>query len=727
MAAAAARDKSLIRNIGIMAHIDAGKTTLSERILFYTGLSRKMGEVHEGTAVMDWMEQEQERGITITAASASCFWKGHYINLIDTPGHVDFTIEVERSLRVLDGAIAVFDSVHGVEPQSETVWRQADRCKVPRICFLNKMDRAGADFEKSLSSIRKKLSLPPLPLQWPISSGEGFQGLIDLIEQKALVWDRDELGKEFSVLETPKEYRSIAREKREAIVEAAAEGDEALMEKYLRNEALSPEEIRLSLRNLTLRRQITPVFCGSAFKNKGVQPVLDAVRDYLPSPLDIPPVLGKDLRGNDIICATKDEEPLAALAFKIAFDSFAGTLTYVRVYSGVLESGAQVYNPRQGKTERIQKIFRIHANAKTETKTLRAGDIAAIAGLKWTQTGDTLCAKGRPVAMERLSFPEPVISAAIEPRASADMARLEEALKKLQREDPSCRVEKDSETGQTLLMGMGELHLSILLNRLSKDYKAQARMGKPHVSFRETPASTGEGSGEFQQWIQGQKHFAKVALRVEPLGRGEVYALEDKSGLKESYLGFFKAVQRGLEQGIASGPFMGYPLRDLKVQLLEADFKEGEASDLAFQSAAYQALSQGMREAGSNLLEPVFCLEVNCPEEFTGAIAGDINARRGQIESMEKSIGGEPAAGSLSFSGEKTGEKTEKNPLPQSQRGPSREKQKSWAAITAKVPLRNLFGYATDLRSLSQGRASFSMEMAGYDLLPEKEKQKFLL
>ncbi len=700
--------KSLIRNIGIMAHIDAGKTTLSERILFYTGLSRKMGEVHEGTAFMDWMEQEQERGITITAAGASCFWKGIHINLIDTPGHVDFTIEVERSLRVLDGAIAVFDSVQGVEPQSETVWRQADRCRVPRICFLNKLDRAGADFEKSLQSIQKKLSLPPLPLQLPAGSEENFRGVIDLIEQKALIWDQDELGKGFSVTDIPEELKAASRQAREKIIEAAAEGDDRLAEKYLQGEPLSLEEIRGSIRKQTLLRQITPVFCGAAFKNKGVQPVLDAVRDYLPSPLDIPPAEAKDLNGRPVFCETNDQKPLSALAFKIAFDSFAGTLTYVRVYSGVLESGDRVYNPRLAKTERIQKIFRMRADAKIEVKSLRAGDIAAIAGLKWTQTGDTLCSKSMPLALESLSFPEPVISAAIEPKASADQAVLEGALKKIQREDPSCRVKKDPETGQTLLMGMGELHLSILLDRLLKDYKARARMGKPQVSFRETPAAAWEGSAEFQREIQGQRHFARLNLRLEPAARGgaEPHIIEDKSGLRQSHPELFEAVQKGLEQGLSSGPLMGYPIRDLKIQILRAEVREGEAAPLAFQSAAAQALSQGMRAAGAHLLEPVFRLEAHGPEEFAGAIAGDISARGGRIESVEKSIPKARSGGVL----------------------PSAGKTRSgWALIAAKAPLRKLFGYATDLRSLSQGRASFSMEMAGYELLPEKEKQKLLL
>ncbi len=684
------KNKSKIRNIGIMAHIDAGKTTLSERILFYTGLSHKMGEVHEGTAVMDWMEQEQERGITITSASTTCFWGDIVINLIDTPGHVDFTIEVERSLRVLDGAIAVFDAVHGVEPQSETVWRQADRYQVPRICFLNKMDRVGANFEKSLESIEKKLSLKALPIQWPIGSEDNFQGVIDIIEQKAYFWDQDELGEKFSVKEVPPEYQDTIKDKREYLIEKICELDERLMEKYLENMNISLEDIKKTIRKQTLDLKITPVLCGSAFKNKGIQPVLDAVKNYLPSPLEIPDTIGKNPKGKDVVCKTNDKEPLIALAFKIAFDTFSGTLTYIRVYSGCLKVGSQVYNARKGKPERIQKILKMQANSRKEVKEVCSGDIGVVSGLKWTQTGDTLCTKEKIITLEKVKFPEPVISVAIEAKTSVDQNKIEEVLKKLQREDPSCQVRKDLETGQTLLMGMGELHMEILVDRLLKDYKVEARIGKPQVSFRETPVSSWEGSSEFFKEIQGKKHYAKMTLSLKPLEKNTGYLFKDeKNILKNLNPAFEKAVKEGLEQGISSGPFMGYPLRDLEVHLKNIDYRDEELSALALQAVTYQTFRKGLMEVGSDLLEPIFKLEVLSPEEFTGSIISDLNTRRGQIDGMEK--------------------------------------QTSLNVISAQVPLMNLFGYATDLRSLSQGRASFSMEMHIYDKLPEKEKQKFLI
>lgn len=681
-------NKNKIRNIGIMAHIDAGKTTLSERILFYTGLSRKMGEVHEGTAVMDWMEQEQERGITITSAATACFWKDIYINLIDTPGHVDFTIEVERSLRVLDGAVAVFDSVHGVEPQSETVWRQADTYKVPRICFLNKMDRVGADFSASFKSIEKKLSIKPIAIQYPLGSEDQFKGVLDLVEQKMLVWDQDELGKNFSSHEIPPEHKEIFQKQREILIDHLSAGDEELMEKYLQNENLSAEEIRQSLRKQTLDLKITPVLCGSAFKNKAIQPLLDAIQYYLPSPLDIPPAEGKNFKGKVVLCPPEDSKPLSALVFKIAFDSFSGALTYIRLYSGVLKTGQLVYNSRQKKTERVQKILKMHSNSKKELKELSAGDIGAVAGLKWTQTGDSLCAKEHSLALERLGYLEPVISVAIEPKASVDQARIEEALKKLKREDPSCQTKKDEETGQILLMGMGELHIEVLLDRLLKDYKVSARIGKPQVSFRETPASSWQGSGKFDQEIQGRRHFAKMSLKIEPLERAQGFIFE-KGKFSKSPTEVLSAVREGLEQALSSGPLMAYPLRDLKVSLLDLEYKEEDVSLLALSSCAYKTFSQGIREAGSQLLEPIFRLNLVSPEEFTGAIIGDINTRRGRVEDIGK--------------------------------------QQDLKVISAIAPLTELFGYATDLRSLSQGRASFSMEMQGYSLLPEKEKQKLLI
>ena len=680
--------KDKIRNIGIMAHIDAGKTTLSERILFYTGLSRKMGEVHEGTAVMDWMDQEQERGITISSASTACFWKDIYINLIDTPGHVDFTIEVERSLRVLDGAVAVFDSVHGVEPQSETVWRQADSYKVPRICFLNKMDRVGSDFEASFSSIEKRLSLTPVALQWPVGSEDNFQGVLDLVNQKMYLWDQDELGKTFSTQEIPPEYKKIVKEKRELLIEKLAEGDETLIEKYLQDEALSPEEIHRSLRKQTLNLQITPVFCGSAFKNKAIQPLLDAVRSYLPSPLDIPPAEGKNFKNQIVFCKTDDTESLSALVFKIAFDSFSGTLSYIRVYSGTLTKGQLVYNSRQKKTERIQKILKMHSNSRKEVLKLVAGDIGVVAGLKWTQTGDSLCSKERSLALERLTFPEPVLSVAIEPKASVDQAKIEDALNKLKREDPSCQTKKDAETGQILLMGMGELHIEVLLNRLLKDYKVSARIGKPQVAFRETPSSPWEGSGIFDQEIQDRRHFVKISMKIEPLERGQGFIFE-KGRFSKCSSEILSALDEGLKQAISSGPLMAYPMVDLKVSLLSLKYKEEELSLLAIRSCSYQIFCKGVRETGSDLLEPIFRLKLISPEEFTRAIVGDLNTRRGRVEELKR--------------------------------------QKNLKVISALVPLTKLFGYATDLRSLSQGRASFSMEMQGYSRLPDKEKKNMLI
>lgn len=684
------KDKTCIRNIGIMAHIDAGKTTLSERILFYTGRSHKMGEVHDGNAIMDWMEQEQERGITITSAATTCFWKEIQINLIDTPGHVDFTMEVERSLRVLDGAIAVFDGVHGVEPQSETVWRQADRYRVPRICFINKLDRVGADFQNSLKSLSEKLSLTPLPVQWPVGKESDFLGVLDLVEEKAYLWDQgDEKGEKYSVADIPQEYKEVCKEKRERLIETLGEKDEMVMEKYIQNESLTVEELRQALRRGTLNLKITPVFCGSAFKNKGIQPLLSGVKYYLPSPLDIPVIQGEGKEGKQILCRPEDSEPLAALAFKIAFDSFSGTVTYIRVYSGVLKSFSKVYNSRQKKFERIQRLLKVHGNSRQEVKEIPAGDIGVVAGLKFTQTGDTLCSEARMVHLEPLQLPEPVISSAIEAKTSEDQEKIEEALKSLQREDPSCHVRKDPETGQTLLMGMGELHLEILVDRLLKDYKIKARVGKPQVSFRETPKGAGKGEGEFVKEVSGKKHYARVALEVEPLSRGEGFIFENRlqrdQDLPEECL---QAIRGGVKEGRDSGPFMGYPLRDLKVSLIKVDFKKEEATSLAFKVASRQALRKALMEAKCLLLEPVFSIEILTPESFTGSVIGDLNTRGGQVKNLGKSS--------------------------------------NLQVISATAPLRNLFGYATALRSLSQGRASFSMEMEGYSLLPEKEVGKLL-
>jgi len=680
-------DKKKIRNIGIMAHIDAGKTTLSERILFYTGLSHKMGEVHEGTAVMDWMEQEQERGITITAAATSCFWEDTFINLIDTPGHVDFTMEVERSLRVLDGAIAVFDSVHGVEPQSETVWRQADNYKVPRICFLNKMDRMGADFEKGFQSIEKKLSIKPIAVQWPVGLESNFQGVLDLIEGKMYLWDQDELGKNFSTHEIPTNQKAIYKKQRALLIETLAELDESLMEKYLEDKEISSTDIKKALRRQTLKLNATPVLCGSAFKNKGVQTLLSAATDYLPSPVDIPPAQGKNLKGDIVLCPPDDKEPFASLAFKINFDSFSGTLTYLRVYSGVLKAGQMISNTGRKKTERVQKIFKMCSNARTEVQEVKAGDIAVVPGLKWTRTGDSLCDKSRELLFESLSFPEPVLSVAIEPKSSANQINIESALKKMEQEDPSCQTKRDPETGQILLLGMGELHISILLDRLLKDYKISARIGRPQVSFRETPSQTGVADFEFSQEIQGKNHFAKARLKIKPSARGEGFIFE--KGSMEPPKEVLLSVKQGLEEGLASGPLMGCPVRDLKAELLNLEYNEEDISLTAIRSCLSQTLYNALSQAGTSLLEPIFKLSINCPEEVTGAVIGDLNARKGRVQDINKKEG--------------------------------------LTVITASAPLSKLFGYATHLRSLSQGRASFSMEMKGYDMLDEKDQKKLMI
>ncbi|MBC6415184.1 MAG: elongation factor G [Bdellovibrionales bacterium] len=680
-------DKHKIRNIGIMAHIDAGKTTLSERILFYTGLTHRMGEVHEGTAIMDWMEQEQKRGITITSATTACFWKDIYINLIDTPGHVDFTIEVERSLRVLDGVIAVFDSVHGVESQSETVWRQADTYKIPRICFLNKMDRTGASFTKSFRSIQQKLSLTPIAIQLPLGEGSQFEGVLDLVEEKMYFWNQDEFGKTFKTQDISTEYQEIFEKKRKELIETLAEWDEKILEKYLENQSPSTKEIKQALRQQTLNLKITPVLCGSAFKNKGVQTLLDAVKDYLPSPLDVLPATGKNFKGDQVLCPPEDKAPLSSLAFKIVFDSFSKTLTYIRVYSGTLKVGQELFNTRQKKTERVQKILKMHSNSRKEIKELKSGDIAAVAGLKWTQTGDSLCDISRQVFFERLSFPEPVLSVAIEPKSSVDQSKIESALQKIEREDPSCQIKKDTETGQMLLLGMGELHIEILLERLLKDYKVSARIGKPQVSFRETPSKIWQGSEEFHHEIQGKKHFAKTSLKIEPLERGKGFLFESK--LKDLSKELLFEIKEGIKQTLSSGPFMGYPVKDLKVSLLKLNYNEEDLSLLAIRSCIYQNFSKGLRQAGTELLEPIFKITIDSPEEFTGAVIGDLNVRKGKIQDIHSKEG--------------------------------------LKIITALAPLSKLFGYATDIRSLSQGKAHFSMEMHGYRLIPKKEKEKLFI
>ena len=691
------KDLKTTRNIGIIAHIDAGKTTLTERILFYTGRSHKMGEVHEGNTVMDWMKQEQERGITITAAATTCFWQEHRINIIDTPGHVDFTLEVERSLRVLDGAITVFDGVSGVEPQSETVWRQADKYKVPRICFINKMDRVGANFQASVQSIRDKLKANPLCLQIPIGLEDSFSGVIDLVENKAFVWDQDELGEKYSTVPIPEDQLEECKSAREKIIEKACEFDDDLMKKFLSDENIDPAELKKALRKACLSLKITPVFCGAAFKNKGVQQIISAVLDYLPSPIDLPPIKAlpgwgeqkKSKKSSQHLCSTSFDEPLCALAFKIMEDPFAGYLTYVRVYSGVLKAGAQVINTREQKKERIQKLVKVHSKAREEIDCLKAGDIGAILGLKFTKTGDTLCEPSRLLALESIEFPEPVISIAVEAKSSADQKKMLKFLKDIQREDPSCALATDAETGMTLLMGMGELHLEVLIHRLKDEHKILVNTGKPKVSFRESISNATEAVTVFDKEIQGQMQYAQVKIRIEPSAHLKSLEFENAvdantiKAIKKSQLSeILSAVQKGVEEASYVGNIMGYRLLGIKATLLSIAGKEEGLSIEAFKAAGALALRKALQKADSYLLEPVFDLEVITSENFLGTVINDLNSRRAKVEGVQM--------------------------------------QNHLQVIKAQVPLMNLFGYATDLRSVSQGRASFSMKMREYVKLPDK-------
>jgi len=683
---------STTRNIGVMAHIDAGKTTTSERILYYTGKSHKIGEVHDGAATMDWMVQEQERGITITSAATMIFWKDHRINLIDTPGHVDFTIEVERSLRVLDGAITVFDAVNGVEPQTETVWRQADKYKVPRICFINKMDRVGADFGMCVDSLKEKLNADAIPIQLPIGAEDKFLGCIDLIENRSLIWDLT--GKEdgFKVGDIPKDLVQEVNAFRTKMIERIVELDDVLLEKYLNGEIVSPIELKQALRKGTLSLKVFPVLCGAAFKNKGVQPLLDAVLDFLPSPLDVPPIVGFDPEKpeKEIQCPTEFDTSAACLAFKIANDPFAGTLTYIRVYSGTVKVGDQLYNPRTEKKERIQKIVKMHANTREEIQSLKAGDIGAVIGLKFTGTGDTLCAVSHPIVLETIRFPEPVIAVAVEAKSSADQEKMLAGLEKLQREDPSCRLRLDPETGQTLLSGMGELHLDILVDRLLREHKVQANVGKPQVSYRETLLDTFSFDYSFERDLAGEKQFARVSMKVEsiPFSAG-VQFLSNIAVNQTFTVPFLKAIEQGFREAMEVGPLASYSMVGLKGTLVSIETRPQESNEMAFKAAVSIGLRQKLREIRAELLEPIMKLEVMCPDDFVGNIVGDLNSRRGKIHSMSVRPGG----GQI---------------------------------ISAEAPLVNLFGYATDIRSLSQGRASFSMEFQEYSIIPLKVKNEIL-
>jgi elongation factor G len=678
-----ATDLTKIRDIGIMAHIDAGKTTTTERILFYTGVSHKMGEVHEGAAVMDWMEQEQERGITITSAATTCYWSGmrkqfpqHRINIIDTPGHVDFTIEVERSLKVLDGACALFDAVSGVEPQSETVWRQANKYAVPRLAFVNKMDRAGANFLFCVEQIRKRLGAHPVPIQFPIGAEDRFEGVVDLIIMKAIYWNEEDLGVTFEERPIAEDMLAECQEWREKMVEAAAEADDTFMEKYLETGELSAEEIRQGIRKRTIANQIVPVLCGSAFKNKGVQALLDAVIEYLPSPIDVPPVRGEDEDGKEIFRHPSEKEPFAALAFKIMTDPYVGTLTFIRVYSGVLKSGDGVYNTVKNRKERIGRLLQMHANTREEIKEVRTGDIAACVGLKDVTTGDTLCDPENLIRLERMEFPEPVISVAVEPKTKGDQEKMGIALGKLAHEDPSFRVHTDPESGQTIIEGMGELHLEIIVDRMRREFKVEANVGKPRVAYRETIRKVVEHESKYIRQTGGRGQYGHVWLRIEPQERGAgfeyVNAIVGGVIPKE----FIPAVGKGVQEQMENGILAGYPVVDVKVTLFEGSYHDVDSSEMAFKIAGSIGFKEGALKANPVLLEPIMKVEVVTPEDYMGDVVGDLNRRRGVIQGMDES-----PAGKL---------------------------------VNAEVPLAEMFGYATDLRSLSQGRATYTMEFLKY-------------
>ncbi|MEE2961131.1 MAG: elongation factor G [Myxococcota bacterium] len=669
------------RNIGIMAHIDAGKTTTTERILYYTGVSHKIGEVHDGAATMDWMEQEQERGITITSAATTCFWRDNRINIIDTPGHVDFTIEVERSLRVLDGAVAVFDAVSGVEPQSETVWRQADRYNVPRICFINKMDRIGANFENCISMLIDRLGAKPLRLQLPIGAEDRFNGVVDLVKMRAVIWDNDKMGENPRIVDIPEELSVDVEQYREELLEAAANFDDDLMEKVLEGGRIDESQLIAALRTGTISQEITPVLCGSAFKNKGVQTLLDAVVDYLPNPLDLPPVQGEDPgTGESVQRRSSDEEPFSALAFKIMTDPFVGQLTFFRVYSGVVRSGDSVVNVAKGKKERIGRILQMHANKREEVKEVYAGNIAAAVGLKTCTTGDTLSVDNARILLEKMTFPEPVIQIAIEPKTKSDSEKLGLALQKLAQEDPSFRVATDEDTGQTIISGMGELHLDVLVDRMSREFKVQANVGKPQVAYRETIQNQVKSEGKFVRQSGGRGQYGHVHLRVEPQapGVGFLFANEVVGGSVPKE--YFKAVESGVKEALERGVVAGYPMVDVKVTLVDGSYHDVDSNEMAFKIAGSMGLQAGAKQANPVLLEPIMDTEVVTPEEFMGDVVGDVNRRRGRVTNIGVRHGAQ--------------------------------------IITATVPLAEMFGYATELRSMTQGRASYSMQFGHYEPVP---------
>ncbi len=672
-----------VRNIGIMAHIDAGKTTTTERILYYTGRTHKMGEVHEGAATMDWMAQEQERGITITSAATTAIWRDFRINIIDTPGHVDFTVEVERSLRVLDGAVAVFDSVAGVEPQSETVWRQADRYRVPRIAFINKMDRVGADFFGAVQSMVDRLGARPVPIHLPLGQEEHFRGVVDIVEMRALSWT-DALGTQMDVSDVPEELREQAEEYHHQLIDAIAEHDEELLETYLLDEAsVTPEMIRRALRKATLAIAVTPVLCGSAFKNKGIQPLLDAVIAYLPSPLDVPPMHGIDPRTQkELSRRPAEDEPFSALAFKVMSDPYVGKLTYFRVYSGKVRAGERVVNVTNGRTERIGRLLQMHANHREEREEIGAGEIVAAVGLKQTTTGDTLAVDSAPILLESMDFPEPVIAVAIEPKTKADQDKLGQALQRLAEEDPTFRVRTDEETGQTLISGMGELHLEIIVDRLTREFNVDANVGRPQVAYRETISKRVEKvEGRFVRQTGGRGQYGHAVIALEPAGPGEGYEFVDRIVGGRIPREFIPAVDLGIQEAMESGILAGYPVVDIRVELVDGSYHDVDSSEMAFKVAGSMAFKQGMDRAKAKLLEPVMAVEVITPEEYLGDVMGDLNSRRGRVEGLEP-------------------------------RGNAQ-------AVRAHVPLATMFGYATDLRSMTQGRATFTMQFDRYEEAPQ--------
>ncbi len=683
------------RNIGIMAHIDAGKTTTTERVLFYTGVSHKIGEVHDGNATMDWMEQEQERGITITSAATTCFWSGmdqqfkeHRINIIDTPGHVDFTIEVERSLRVLDGAVAVFCAVGGVQPQSETVWRQATRYKVPRIAFVNKMDRTGADFKRVVRQIKERLGANAVPIQLAIGAEENFEGVVDLVKMKAIYWNAENQGTTFEAKEIPAELQEEAANAREFMLEAAAETSEELMEAYLDSGDLTEQQLIAGLRAGTLANELVPCLCGTAFKNKGVQAMLDAVVQLMPSPVDVPPITGINEDETTGVRKSSDEEPFAALAFKIATDPYVGTLTFFRVYSGVLNSGDTVYNPVKGKKERVGRILQMHSNSREEIKEVRAGDIAAAVGLKDVTTGETLCDLNKVITLERMEFPEPVISVAVEPKTKADQEKMGIALSKLAQEDPSFRVHTDEESGQTIISGMGELHLDIIVDRMKREFNVEANVGKPQVAYRETIRKSVEAEGKFVRQSGGRGQYGHVKIRLEPMEKGGGYEFVNNIVGGVVPKEYINSVNKGIEEALANGVIAGYPMVDCKATLYDGSYHEVDSSEMAFKIAGSMAFKNAAQIASPVLLEPMMKVEVVTPEDYMGDVMGDLNRRRGIVQGMEDSPAGK--------------------------------------IINAHVPLSEMFGYATDLRSQSQGRATYTMEFDHYAEAPNSVSEEII-